>query len=224
MLLGIESRAERSSYETLLVGAPFLSPRTRELLADANLSYCDLTGNLRLSTTQPALFIKEQGATKNPWREPKPLVSLKGRAAARVVRALCDFRPPYSTGELAKRSGASLATTSRVVTLLDREAILTREGRGTVTDLAWVELIERWTQDYSVLKANTARSFIEPRGLDVLRKKLSETTAQYAVTGSLAGQIPTSVAPARLAMIYARDAVGLADLLSLSGRQTPEPT
>jgi hypothetical protein len=152
---------------------------------------------------------------KDPWREPKPLMSLKGRAVARVVRALCDFRPPYTTTELAKRSGASLATTSRVVTLLDNEALLTREGRGAVTDVAWEELIRRWTQDYFALKAGTALSFIEPRGLDSLRKKLSETTAKYAVTGSLAAQTPNRVAPARLAMIYTRDSSGLAELLNV---------
>lgn len=215
MLSEIKRQADRSDCETLLVGAPFLSPRTRQLLADANLSYADRTGNLRLSTAQPAVFIEAQGETKNPWREPKPLMSLKGRAVARVVRALCDFRPPYTTGDLAEKSGASLATTSRTVSLLVSEALVSREGRGVVTAVAWDELIERWTQDYSVLTSNTARSFIEPRGLDSLRKKLSATTAEYAVTGSLAAQIPTSVAPPRLAIIYARDAGGLADFLGL---------
>lgn len=215
MLAKIKSQAERSECEAVLIGAPFLSQRSRELLSDGNLSYADLTGNLRLSTSQPAVFIEAQGETKNPWREPKPLMSLKGRAVARVVRALCDFRPPYSTGDLAKNSKASLATTSRVVTFLENEALLTREGRGVVTNVDWGELILRWTQDYSMLKANPARSFIEPRGLASLREKLSATTAKYAVTGSLAAQISTSVAPPRLATIYARDPAGLGDLLNL---------
>ena len=219
MLPAIKEQTGRISCETVLVGAPFLSPRTRELLSDANLSYADLTGNLRLATAQPAVFIEAQGETKNPWREPRPLMSLKGRAVARVIRTLCDFRPPYSTSDLAEKSGASLATASRVVSLLVSEALVTREGRGPVTDVAWSELIRRWAEDYSLLETNMARGFIEPRGLDSLRKKLSTTRTKYAVTGSLAAQIPTSVAPPRLATVYADDPAGLAELLDLRPSQ-----
>jgi hypothetical protein len=197
------------------VGAPFLSPRTRELLAAAQLNYADLTGNLRLVMRQPSLYIEAEGAQKSPWREPRPLQSLKGRAVARVVRALCDFRPPYNTSELAQRSGASLAVTSRVVNLLDSEKLLTKEGRGLVRDVAWPDLIRHWTRDYSVLGSNETGSFLEPRGLDALPKKLARAKADYAVTGSLAAQIPTSVAPARLAMIYTPDLAALADQLEL---------
>ena len=220
MVAQIKSQVVEGDFEAVLVGAPFLSPRTRELLANADLSYADLTGNLRLVARQPAVYIEATGALKNPWREPKPLKSLKGRAVARVIRALCDFRPPYTIGDLAERSRASLATTSRVASLLEREALLTREGRGVISDVSWDELIRRWTQDYSVLQANAVSSFLEPRGLPVLRKKLEATTAEYAVTGSLAAQIPTSVAPPRLAMIHVQDPTGLAMLLDLRPVET----
>ena len=215
MVPELQRQAALSNFETVLVAAPFLSPRTRELLADARLSYADLTGNLRLVTQQPAVFFEAAGATKNPWREAKPLKSLKGRAVSRVIRALCDLRPPYSTSELAKRSGASIPTTSRVVNFLEREALLTKEGRGRITDVSWEGLIRRWTQDYSVLQANAVRNFLEPRGLTALNEKLSSIRLRYAVTGSLAAQIPTSVSPPRLAMIYVRDPDESASLLDL---------
>lgn len=219
MVSVVREQLSQSSFDTFLVGAPFLSPRTRKLLADANLNYVDLTGNLRFSMSQPAVFIETQGETKNPQRESRPVVSLKGRAASRVVRGLCDFRPPYSTSDLAEKSGASLSSTSRALTLLESEALITatktKKRRGIVTEVAWTELIRRWAQDYSVLKANTVSALIAPRGLTSLQKDLSEITAEYSVTGSLAARIPTSVAPTRLAMIYATDPVGLADLLDL---------
>lgn len=205
----------RNDFETVLIGTAYLSPRTRELIAATGLSYADSTGNLRLVMRQPAVYIEATGAQKSPWRESKPLKSLKGRAVARVVRALCDFRPPYSTGDLAQKSGASLPTTSRVVNFLESEALLTKEGRGVVVDVSWDALIRRWTQDYSVLKTNTVSSFLEPRGLPALTKKLSTTKLKYAITGSIAAQIPTSVAPARLAMIYVLDPAEFAISLDL---------
>ena len=138
-----------TACEASLLVAPFLSPRTRELLAAAGISYGDSTGNLRLTIDSPALIIELSGATSSPWREDRPLKSLKGRAARRVVRALCDLRPPYSLWALAERCAAPVASVWRVVHLLDREALITRDPRGPVTHVQWSQLIRRWAQDYS---------------------------------------------------------------------------
>lgn len=214
----IKAQLERSAFGAYLVAAPFLSPRTRELLAQADLSYVDLTGNTRIALSQPALFIEIQGETKNPRRESKSMASLKGPAAGRVVRALCDFQPPYNTTEFAKKSGVSPATMSRALTLLSNEALITtatKKRDRMITSVAFADLIRRWAQDYSALKSNSVTNLIAPRGLPWLRKELSATTAEYSVTGSLAARIPTSVAPARLAMIYTVDPTGLADKLGL---------
>jgi len=199
----------------LVVGAPFLSPRVRNLLTEARIGYADLTGNLRITLREPALYIEAEGARKNPSREPRPLQSLKGRAVARVLRALCDFRPPYTTTELAERSRASVPTASRVVNLLKREKLLTTQGRGLVREVEWAELIREWSRDYSVLKSNVAEQFLAPRGLEDLRKRLASTTLRYAATASLAARIPTSVAPVRLAMLYVDDPMALRELLDL---------
>jgi hypothetical protein len=214
----IKAKQERGAFGAYLVAAPFLSPRTRELLSQEDLSYVDLTGNMRIALRQPALFIETQGETKNPRRESKPMASLKGPAAGRVVRALCDFRPPYNTTELAKKSGASSATMSRALTLLSDEALITtstKKRERLITSVALADLIRRWSQDYSVLKTNNVTTLIAPRGLSSLQKDLSTTTAEYSVTGSLAARIRTSVAPARLAMIYTANPTGLADKLGL---------
>ena len=142
----------------MLLAAPFLSPRTRELLVEAGASYLDATGNVRLVADRPALFILTAGATVNPWREERPLISLKGPSSARVIRALCDFVPPYGVRELVEKAGSSLGSTSRVVSLLDREAIVKREGRGRVVDVHWPALMRRWVQDYSFQTSPTLRT------------------------------------------------------------------
>ncbi len=192
--------------------APFLSPRTVELLTAMNACYADGTGNLRLVLAEPAVYIESQGASRDPYRQPRPLRSLKGPAAARVVRALCDLLPPYGVRMLADKSETPLGTVSRVVTFLDEEALITRDEKKVITAVDWRALIQRWVVDYSITGSNTVHSYLEPRGLSALAAKLSNFSP-YAVTGSMA--VPMSIAPARLAMIYVENAEQAAEALEL---------
>lgn len=84
-----------------LLLAPFLSPRARELLTEGGMSFVDGTGNLRVVVSSPAIFLEGNGADRDPDRQSRALRSLKGAAAGRVVRALCDFLPPYGIRTLA---------------------------------------------------------------------------------------------------------------------------
>lgn len=206
---------QRGSLDGTLVAAPFLSPRTRQLLVDAGASYADATGNLRLVLDRPAVFIQTEGALKNPQREPRPLVSLKGPAAARVVRALCDVKPPYGVRRLAQIAAAAPATVSRTLTFLVREALVKRGQRGEVLDLDWPALIRRWVQDYQFLSSNAVSTFLEPRGIPGLISKLRGFRRRYAVTGSLAAARRAPVAAARIAAVYVDDPSAVADSLDL---------
>ena len=47
----------------------YLSPLTRERLAEAGISYADSTGNIRFTVDRPAVYIETQGADKNPFRD-----------------------------------------------------------------------------------------------------------------------------------------------------------
>lgn len=188
-----------------IVIASYLSPRARELLMDTNLSYADATGNVRLVLDRPALFILTSGADSNPVYEQRAIRSLKGPAAAAVVRALCDFKPPYGVRELAERADLSLASTSRILSLLDTEAIITRSERGPVESVDWQRLIRRWVDDYGLTKSNRNQFVLEPRGLSGLTRKLSKARSAYALTGSLAAVELAPVAPTRLGAVYVKD-------------------
>jgi hypothetical protein len=203
-----------------MVIAPFLSPRAREELVAAGAGYADATGNLRVALERPALFLETSGAASNPWPEERPLRSLKGPTAARVVRAFCDLRPPYGIRELAERAGASPASVSRVAELVDREALLTRELRGPITWVDWQRLIRRWTNDYSFIESNRITAFLEPRGLQALTDRLANSRLSYAVTGSLPASKVAPVAPARLAAIYVDDIAEMAGVFELRQAET----
>lgn len=81
--------------------------------------------------------------------EPRPLRSLKGGTAGRVVRALRDFDPPYGVRELAEKASTPLGSVARVVELLDRDALVERNEAGRIERVRRPELVRRWTQDYS---------------------------------------------------------------------------
>ena len=199
----------------VLVVSRFLTERTRSMLEKLGFSYADATGNLRIATRVPPLFIEISGADANPWADDRPLRSLRGPASARVVRALLDFRPPYPLRLLAEMAELPLGSASRVVSLLVSEALVERTGRGPIEGVDWKELLRRWSQDYSVLAANRSKFFLEPRGPKALAAPLSELEGPYAVTGSLAASRRAEVAPAALAAVYVRNIEKTASRLGL---------
>ena len=80
----------------ILVVAPFISPRSQELLAEQDISYLDLTGNVRLVLDNPGLFIQTSGAAQNPYAPQRPSRGLRGAKAGLMIRTLIDAHPPYS--------------------------------------------------------------------------------------------------------------------------------
>jgi hypothetical protein len=115
------------------------------------------------------------------------------------------------------RRAALCSYASRVVDWLAREALLTRAARGPVESVRQAEMIRRWADDYEVLKSNDAFSFLDPRGLENLTKRLRESRFKYAVTGSLAAARVAPIAPSRLAMVYVDDPERAAATLNLRG-------
>ena len=193
----------------LLAGAPapflvvssYLGGRARELLAQGGASYADATGNIRLVVSSPAIFLEGAGADQDPARTPRPLQSLRGAAAARVVRALIELDLPLGTRALATAAATPLGTVSRVVTFLETEALITRDDKKRVIAVDVPALLARWAKDYELTRSNELRTFLEPRGLPALWPKL-ERLPRYAATGSTAGP---GIAPTRIAMLYVDD-------------------
>jgi hypothetical protein len=211
----VVEQVRKSGLQSVLLAAPFLSPRTRELLTEAGASYLDATGNVRLALDRPALFVLTAGATANPWREERPLISLKGPSSARVIRALCDFVPPYGVRELVARAGSSLGSTSRVVSFLEREAIVKREGSGRVVDVDWPALMRRWVQDYGFETSHTVRTFLNPRSQADLERRLKKLGRCYAVTGAQAANRVAPIAAIRLMTVFVNNIPATAEELGL---------
>jgi hypothetical protein len=198
----LSEEAKQRNGTPSLIAAAFLSPRTRELLRQKELSYADSTGNLWFVLAKPVVWVERAGASENPWHEARALQSLKGGKGGRVVRALCDFRPPYGVRELAQRAQVTPAAISRVADILERDALLTKDARGRIVQVDWSGALRRWTDNYRVLSSNRMQSFLEPRGLPHLLGKLPQLGQRHAVSGSLAAARRSPIASSRLAMVY----------------------
>lgn len=212
----------RPASSPLLVGAGFLSPRAKDVIRERGASYADLTGNLRLALDRPAVYIQLEGARKNPAPPRRPLSSLKGPAAARGIRALAELPLPLGVNQLATAADVSPATASRVLALLDGDALAAREPGGAVRSIDLAGLLRRWAQDYSLLGSNTATGFLEPRGPKALEAKLREWTQPYAITGSLAASRKAPYSAPALATVYVDDPAAAAQDLRLVDPGVPD--
>lgn len=194
--------AERSAP---MIVSRFISPRARGLLEEAGANYADATGNLRFALDQPAVFISMEGASRNPWSEARDLRSLKGRSASRLIRALCDLRPPFGVRDLVERSGTSLGSASRTVDFLSRDALIERDPRKQITRVDVAALIERWARDFRFSDQNTIFRCFEPRRLESVLGALRDSKRPYAITGSFAASALAPYAEPRLLVIYAEE-------------------
>lgn len=179
--------------------APFVSPATREALAAAGVGWFDATGNLRLRTDKPALYVDRLGADRNPFADPEDrrLRSLRGPAAARIVRALCEIELPLGVRSLADRAGVSIGSSARVLELLDREALIERTGRGQIASIRKWSLLRRWTEDYHLMTSNEVEAMLDPRGPEHLVAALRSSGADHVVSGSVAARayLPDGTVP-----------------------------
>lgn len=212
--LELARHSQKESPALLVVVAPYLSSRTREVLTENDFAYLDLAGNVRLVATEPGLFINTTGAEQDPNRKERQARSLKGDKAARLVRRLVDIAEFPGVRALADATGVNAGYVSRVLSLLENEAVVERAPNRALS-VRWDVLLRRWAQDAPLSSRGDVATFIDPRGV---QNVLSNLKMVHAITGSVAAAKLAPVAPSRLATIYVNHIPDAAQLLGL--RQT----
>src|SRR5579862_1003061 len=149
-LFGSVGRTLRAIYPhtPILIVAPWLSRRTRELLTAEGVNYLDLTGNALIKLESPPLFVDSRGADRDPAPVQRGKARVRGPKAGRLVRTLVDVRPPYGVRELAEATGLAPGYVSRLLDALEDDALVERSKRGRVESLEIAGLLRRWTEDY----------------------------------------------------------------------------
>jgi hypothetical protein len=198
----------------LIVVAPYLSKSVREVLKRRGASYADRTGNVRIVLDEPGLFVLTSGAGANPWPDKRQL-SLRGVKAGRVVRALVASVPPLGVRQLAGLASTDPGYVSRLLALLDAEALVDRTSRGRVERVDWRKLVARWAGDAPLSDRATATTWLAPRGLKGILGRLRGAEPRYLVTGSAAAAKLAPVAPTRWLSVYVDDPTAMAEQLDL---------
>jgi hypothetical protein len=201
----------------VLLVAPWLSPRTQELLDAEGINFLDLTGNARIRLENPALYVRSAGAARNPQPTPRGRARVRGPKAARLVRLLADARPPYGVREVAGAARLAPGYVSRLLDALDREALIERSRRGRVESVDVAGLLRRWAESYDVFKANDAATYLAPEGASEALRRLRDATGtgRVAVTGSFAAVRFAPVAAPALLLAYCDDVTSTVDALGL---------
>lgn len=215
MLLGEVDLLPRLANVRFLVVAPWLSPRTREMLASRSVNYVDLTGNTFIRLDNPIIRIRTDGAARDPAPVARGMARLRGPKTGRLVRVLADASPPYGVRELATKAKLSPGYVSRLLDALDREALVERDQRGRVTAVDMVGLLRRYAESYDTLTSNERSLFIARTGAAQAAARLGELTAPTAITGSFAAQRLNPVAAPSLLAVYCADVPATARALDL---------
>lgn len=201
---GLLKRLRGVAGHPILVVAPYIGPRSRQLLVEEGANFLDLTGNLRLVLNNPAVFIETQGADKDPAERPRPKAGLRGANVGGIARVLIDVRPPYGTTEIAKAARVSSGYVTKILETLSAEALIERGGtRGPVTEVDWQALIRRRAESLDLLAPHTTTLYVSPNGarafLDGLKSQPDE---RLAVTGSFAAVEIAPIAGPALLVLY----------------------
>jgi DNA-binding transcriptional ArsR family regulator len=205
-----------SPGSTFMVVAPWLSRRTRALLAEQGIGYLDLTGNALLRVSRPAVMIRTTGADEDPDPPRREGTSLRGVAAGRVVRLLADVKPPYTATAMARAAGVSIAQVSRLLAALDREALVERGARGRVDGADWAGLLRRRAEHYQLFRSNRSQGYVSSRGPRDVLDRLAEAPGLYrALTGSFAAAERAPIAAPSLLTAYVDDMEPVAQALGL---------
>lgn len=180
-----------------LVVAPFLSPRARQVLTEGGIGYLDFTGNVDFRLRRPPIVLHTTGADRNPEPAEETVTRrLSGASAGRLVRYLADVAPPYTPAELATATGLSLAYVSRLLTVIEEQALLSRVPRGRkIVDVDWAGLLRARAADTTLLRRGKWVALVSQRGIPAVLDRIGERQEladQLVVTGSVAA---TAIAP-----------------------------
>lgn len=217
-LIGRQLRKWRGRVGSpIVLVAPYIGPRVRQLLIEENVSYIDLTGNVRLSVDNLNLFVQLDGAAQDPEKR-SVRAGLRGGKSGTVVRVLADATPPYSGAEIARVAQVDPGYLSRILESLESEGFLERERSGTINVVDWPGLLTRRAENVDLFRRGAAYRFISREGATSVLDQLRQTPSganRVTVTGSFAAARWVTAAAPTLLVLYAPRAIELGDSLSL---------
>ncbi len=207
----------RTSLVPILLVAPYVSARARELLVENDINYLDLTGNVRISLEYPGLFVVTEGAQTDPAPVARGSRGLRGAKVGAVVRAIIDARPPYTGAQIAKATLVNEGYVSRILDTLIDEGLITRSRSGPVLDVDWPALLRQRAAALSLFRSAGSFRYIARNGPQQLLDEVAQLGMEGApvITGSFAAARLAPVAPSAQLVLYTMNPRLLASSLPL---------
>ncbi|WP_432882396.1 hypothetical protein ACQPYH_39440 [Kribbella sp. CA-245084] len=143
-----------------------------------------------------------------------------GDAAARVIRALLDFRSLWTTHDLVTTSGMPAQSVRRIIDALDQEDLVERRAPGVVTVPSWLALVRRWNEDFRFTRNTHLTYWRTKPGTPPLLDRIPSTPIRHAVTGTTAAHHWSPETPVGRTVIYTPDAQAAATLWELVPTET----
>ena len=132
-----------------------------------------------------------------------------------MVRALVDIRPPYALGVLAEHARVPPSYASRVVAFLGDAGLLRRQPRGKIEDVAWREILRRWSLDAPLRARGELFRFTSAREIPDFLGRLGPSGFLHALTGEIAFAAIASASPPDTAVVYVDDVQAAVDQFAL---------
>jgi len=206
----------QTGNQPILLIAPYIGPRVRDLLTEESVSYVDLTGNVRISLDYPGIYIEAAGAQRDPLGT-KSKRGLSGAKVGAVVRVLVDAAPPYTGAEIARAANVNEGYVSRILETLTDEGLIERDSFGPVTAVDWPALLRRRAQALDLFRSPGAYRNVARKGTRSVLEKLPQLSSEPppTVTGSFAAARLAPVAAPTLLVLYTLSPRELAEDLNL---------
>lgn len=192
--------------EPRIVVSRWLSPRARDLLRQRGISFIDSTGNVDLRVDRVGIFIRAEGADRDPRPRPSKSPSVRGPRAWALLRTLVEVEPPFGVRDLSTALDVDAGYVSRVLRVLEEELLIERLPRGAVTTVDWEGALRKIVNTYSLLASNETTTWVAAGGPEqFLRDLRGRRAGRWVVSGSFGARRLSPIAASEVAFIYADD-------------------
>jgi hypothetical protein len=198
----------RTERRPLLVIAPVIGPRTREILNRMSTSWCEPGGDCRIASG-PLLIVRER-ASKPLFRNTNSAEVTRfvkrpftGSALKIVRRLLIEPERTWSVTNLSSATDVSIGFVSRVLATLERDAYVVR-NRGETRLKDFDDLLDAWVQSPQATEMTVEGVSLKKPG-EVLQTIADLGRSGYALTAEAAAEQLAPFARFNRVELYVKD-------------------
>jgi len=187
-----------------LVVAPFMGEVGRKLCEDSGVSWADLSGNADISAPDLRILIGGQpNLFKNLGRPSSPFAP----KSARIARwLLINADKSVRQRELSLATNMDEGFTSRIVSRLEEEELISRKEDGSIFVPNPNLLLDSWREKYDFKKNRIIKGHIAARSSNEVLQKISdfllEENIKHAATGLSGAWLYSKFAGFRIVTFY----------------------